>query len=145
MINIFSNLLEDCMEVFMDDFTMRFDLALVIQQDHPASIQAAIEGRRLCLRPTLHGHFPGAEEKTYVHAHPPRTGLAVSVQVDVRHVQLHSRSHPWTMSTDQVLKFLLKKPNTKPRLIQWILLLQEFDMEIRDKKGAENAAVDHLS
>ncbi|GKB46256.1 DNA-directed DNA polymerase [Tanacetum coccineum] len=33
----------------------------------------------------------------------------------------------------------------KPRLIRWISLLQDFDIEIRDKKGAENLAVDHLS
>ena len=32
------------------------------------------------------------------------------------------------------LKYLLTKKDAKPRLIQWILLLQEFDIEIRDKK-----------
>nr|GEU99268.1 reverse transcriptase domain-containing protein [Tanacetum cinerariifolium] len=33
----------------------------------------------------------------------------------------------------------------KPRLLWWVLLLQEFDMIIRDKKRAKNLAVDHLS
>ncbi|GJT31988.1 reverse transcriptase domain-containing protein [Tanacetum coccineum] len=43
------------------------------------------------------------------------------------------------------LKYLLAKQDAKPRLLQWILLLQEFDVIIRDKKGAENLASDHLS
>ena len=51
-----------------------------------------------------------------------------------------------TVYTDHAaLRHLYAKKDTKPRLLRWILLLQEFDMEIVDKKGIENGAADHLS
>ena len=43
------------------------------------------------------------------------------------------------------LKYLLTKQNVKARLIRWVFLLQEFNPQIKDKKGVENVVVDHLS
>ncbi|GJX30284.1 reverse transcriptase domain-containing protein [Tanacetum coccineum] len=48
-------------------------------------------------------------------------------------------------TNQSALKYLLAKQDAKSRLLRWILLLQEFDVIIRDKKGAKNVAADHLS
>nr|GFA13861.1 DNA-directed DNA polymerase [Tanacetum cinerariifolium] len=41
--------------------------------------------------------------------------------------------------------YLFVKKDAKARLLRWVLLLQEFDFKVIDKKGAENLAADHLS
>ncbi|XP_062089565.1 uncharacterized protein LOC133796098 [Humulus lupulus] len=43
------------------------------------------------------------------------------------------------------IKYLISKKDAKTRLIRWVLLLQEFDVEIQDRKGVENQVADHLS
>jgi hypothetical protein len=43
------------------------------------------------------------------------------------------------------IKYIMSKKDAKPRLVRWILLLQEFNVEIRDKKVVENVVADHLS
>ena len=53
---------------------------------------------------------------------------------------------PITIFTDHAaLKYLLSKQDTKPHLTRWILLFQEFNLTIKDKKGVENVVADHLS
>ena len=53
---------------------------------------------------------------------------------------------PITIFTDHaVLKYLLSKQDTTPRLTRWILLCKEFNLTIKDKKGVENVVADHLS
>nr|GFA60160.1 reverse transcriptase domain-containing protein [Tanacetum cinerariifolium] len=43
------------------------------------------------------------------------------------------------------LNYLFAKKDAKARLLRWVLLLQEFDFDVVDTKGAENLAADHLS
>lgn len=44
-----------------------------------------------------------------------------------------------------VIKFLILKIDAKPRLVHYVLLLQEFNFGTRDRKGMENQVADHLS
>ena len=50
------------------------------------------------------------------------------------------------MHTDNfALRYLKEKKELKPRFIRWVLLFQEFDFEVKHKKGTKNQVADHLS
>ncbi|GJV99753.1 reverse transcriptase domain-containing protein [Tanacetum coccineum] len=70
--------------------------------------------------------------------------LAVVFSFDkFRHYLILSKTVVYT--DHSALKYLFSQQDAKPRLIRWALLLQRFDIEIKDKKRAENLAVYHLS
>ena len=54
-------------------------------------------------------------------------------------------SHVIIHTDHAAIKYLMAKKEAKPRLIRWVLLLQEFDLEIKDKKSCDNVIADHLS
>ncbi|GJT12353.1 reverse transcriptase domain-containing protein [Tanacetum coccineum] len=59
------------------------------------------------------------------------------------HILAYPKSIAYT--DHSALKYLMNKQDAKSRLLRWVLLLQEFDITIRDKKESENLAADHLS
>ena len=54
-------------------------------------------------------------------------------------------SHAFVHTDLAALKHIFSKKDAKLRLLRWVLLLQEFGCEIRDRKGYENLVFDRPS
>ncbi|GJW01116.1 reverse transcriptase domain-containing protein [Tanacetum coccineum] len=146
MIAIFQDMLETSMEVFMDNFSVFGD-----------SFDSCLNNLEQMLIQCKQAHLVLNWEKCHfmvtegiVLGHKvSRKGL----EVDKAKIDVIAKLPPPTnvkavriVFTDHAaIKYLFLKQDAKPRLIRWILLLQEFDIKIKNKKGAENIAADHLS
>ncbi|GJV56605.1 reverse transcriptase domain-containing protein [Tanacetum coccineum] len=107
MTTIFHKLIEDSMEVFMDDFFV-FGSSF----NHcPKNLEKML---KRCEETNLVLNFKKCHFMV-------REGIVLGHKV----------------LDHSALWYLFTKQDEKPRLIRWILLLQEFDIEIRDKKGYE--------
>ncbi|GKE29802.1 reverse transcriptase domain-containing protein [Tanacetum coccineum] len=135
MLAIFHDMIEESVEVFMDDFSVfgsSFDHCLnnldkMLQRCKDAHLVLNWEKCHLMVK----------EEIMLGH----KVSKAV-LEVDKAKINLISKLPPPTII--KALRHLFKKQDAKPRLIRWIMLLQEFDIEIKDRKGTKNVAADHL-
>ncbi|GJY91794.1 reverse transcriptase domain-containing protein [Tanacetum coccineum] len=149
MTAIFHELIEDNMEVFIDDFSI-FDCSF----NH--CLQNLVKMLKRCEETNLvlnweKWHFMVKEGIVLGHK-----VSGSGIEVDKAKIKGISKL-PYPTIVKAIQSFLghagfyrmfikdFSQQDAKPRLIRWILLLQEFNIEIRDKKGAENLAADHLS
>ncbi|GKA00441.1 reverse transcriptase domain-containing protein [Tanacetum coccineum] len=137
MMAIFHDMIEKTMEVFMDDFSV-FGNSFSTCLSHLEKMLKRCEDTNLSLnwekehfmRLRNCGHSSGKEKQAF-----PTYYTYASKTMNEAQKSLHYYRKEITC----------RWKDAKARLMRWILLLQEFDIEIRDKKGAENLAADHLS
>ncbi|GJY83778.1 reverse transcriptase domain-containing protein [Tanacetum coccineum] len=150
MMAIFHELIKDNMEVFMDDFSV-FESSFDHCLSNLDKMLTRFEETSLVLN-WENCHFMVKEgivlghkiSRAGIERLCGRCRIRTKEQKDFQPIYYASK----TMTEAQENYTTTEKEllaNAKPRLIRWVLLLQEFDIEIRDKKGAENLAADHLS
>nr|GEZ87751.1 reverse transcriptase domain-containing protein [Tanacetum cinerariifolium] len=121
-----------------------------------------------CFLDGFSGYFqipidPCDQEKLHSHASTGRSPIVACLSVYAMHLTLFKGEmlavmyafekfqsylimNKCIVHTDHsALKYLFAKKDAKARLLHWVLLLQEFDFDVIDRKGAENLATDHLS
>ncbi|XP_023747856.1 uncharacterized protein LOC111896064 [Lactuca sativa] len=131
MTTIFHDMVEKSMELFMDEFSI-FGSSFHDFLTNLDLMFARCEKTNLVLN-WEKCHFMVKEGIILGHK-VSKTGI----EVDRAKIDTIAKLPPPT-------NYLFTKRDAKPRLIRWVLLLQEFDIEIKDKKGMENVAADHLS
>nr|GEX16476.1 reverse transcriptase domain-containing protein [Tanacetum cinerariifolium]GEX19524.1 reverse transcriptase domain-containing protein [Tanacetum cinerariifolium] len=139
MIAIFHNMIEKTMEVFMDDFSVFGDSFSSCLSNLDKMLKRC-EDTNLVLK-WEKCHFMCKEGIVLRHKISKSEIEVDRAKVDV----IAKLPHPTTVKDHSALKYLLSKQDAKLRLLRWFLLLQEFDITIRDKKGSVNLVANHLS
>ncbi|KAJ9547052.1 hypothetical protein OSB04_019595 [Centaurea solstitialis] len=162
MMSIFSDMIEDTMEVFMDYFSVI-----------GTSFEKCLENLKKCLERYWSlpfevmcdasdwavGAVLGQKREKIFHPIYYVSKTLIDAQINyttekelLAVVFAFDRFRSYLIGTKVIvhtdhsaIKYLMSKADAKPRLIRWFLLLQEFDLEIIDRKGTENQVADHLS
>ncbi|GJX10679.1 reverse transcriptase domain-containing protein [Tanacetum coccineum] len=159
MMAIFHDMIEKMMEVFMDDFLV-FGNSFENCLSRVDKMLQRCEDTNLCLN-WEKSHFMVKEGIVLGHKISKK-----GIEVDKAKIDVIAKlPHPTTVKdwdlpfelmcdasdfaivyTDHsTLKYLFAKKDSNAILLRWVLLLQEFDFNVIDTKGAENLAADHLS
>ncbi|GKA63718.1 hypothetical protein Tco_0763324 [Tanacetum coccineum] len=132
MLAIFHDMIKESVEVFMDDFSLFGN-----------SFDKCLNNLDKMLQRCKNAHLVLNWEKSHFMV---KEGIVLGHKVSGAGLEVDKAKINTIVHTDHsVLRNLFKKQDAKPRLIRWILLLQEFDIKIKDKKGTQNVAADHLS
>ncbi|XP_048228302.1 uncharacterized protein LOC125369567 [Ricinus communis] len=164
MMAIFHDMIEESMEVFMDDFSvfafellkekltmapimvsLDWELPFELMCDASDFVVGAILGQRR--EKKFQPIYYASKTLTDAQEHYTTTEkdlLAVVFAFDKFYSYL-MLSKTIVYMDNSALRYLFSKHDSKPRLIRWVHVLQEFDLEIKDKRGVENLAADHLS
>ncbi|KAI3707463.1 hypothetical protein L6452_26005 [Arctium lappa] len=132
MMSIFSDMIEDTVEVFMDDFSVT-----------GTSFENCLKNLEKTLqRCEAHDLILNWEKCHYM----VQEGIVSGHMISKKGLEVDKAKLEVIIHTDHsAIKYLFNKADAKPRLIRWVLLLQEFDVEIVDRKGTVNQVADHLS
>nr|GEW26324.1 DNA-directed DNA polymerase [Tanacetum cinerariifolium] len=139
MLAIFHDMVEKTMKVFMDDFSV-FGNSFEICLSRLDKMLQRCEDTKLCLN-WEKSHFMVKEGIVLSHKISKNRIKFDKAKVDV----ITKLPHPTTVKDHSALKYLFAKKDAKARLLRWVLLLQEFNFDVLDMKGAENLAADHLA
>ncbi|XP_057747214.1 uncharacterized protein LOC130966427 [Arachis stenosperma] len=127
----FSDMIEKFIEVFMDDFS-DFAIGVVLGQRRDKLVHVIYYASKVLNEAQRNYTTTEKELLAIVFAFDKFRSYLIGSKVIV-------------FTDHGALKYLLTKQESKPRLIRWILLLQEFNIEIKDRGGAENKVANHLS
>ncbi|GJR92285.1 reverse transcriptase domain-containing protein [Tanacetum coccineum] len=136
MVAIFHDMIEKTMEVFMDDFSV-FGRNSLGHKISKSGIE--VDNQKLMsLQNCLHSHY---REGDFAVGRPrkrrPVTSSTIHYASNNSMTEAQAHYHLGHMG--------FAMGYSKARLLRWVLLLQEFDFDVVDTKGAENLAADHLS